>query len=226
MGKRDKFLFHRSFYNLVQSLPKRVQNELYPAVAAFAFEGIEPKLSSDAARMAFAVFKAELYRSDVRRANGLKGAAAGVRGGRPRKVVKDAPKEEPKEEPKVEPKDEEPDFLFINDPVMDEKTAAKFKEPHMPFEEEVAIMLSDLTWNEPVCMKFHIAPDRLPELLDEFLTHCNTECMDKPHTDINDAKRHFCSWFRKAYPPAKRTDLDGAATADYSFDGGFGGLDT
>ena len=96
----------------------------------------------------------------------------------------------------------------------------------LTLQQEVEQMKADRTWNEPVCMQFHISPEDFSKRLDAFLNHCQCEYEGKPHKDINDAKRHFMSWSRKAYPPVERADTDDELPPpSYEFNGGFGGQD-
>lgn len=46
------------------------------------------------------------------------------------------------------------------------------------------------------------------------------------YDNINDAKRHFCSWMRKAYTShAEPEDAQELPPPSYEFNGGFGGQD-
>ena len=86
-------------------------------------------------------------------------------------------------------------------------------------------MKADRTWNEPVCMQFHLDADELAKRLDAFHNHCKCENDGKSHSDINDAKRHFCSWMRKAYAPVEHDSDAELPPPSYEFNGGFGGQD-
>ena len=62
--------------------------------------------------------------------------------------------------------------------------------------------------------------------LASFLNHCRCEYEGKPHDNINDAKRHFCSWMRKAYTShTEPEDAQELPPPSYEFNGGFGGQD-
>lgn len=108
------------------------------------------------------------------------------------------------------------------------KTPKPVAAPALTLQQEVALMKTDRIWNEPVCMKFHISADEIATRLDEFLVHCQSECDSKPHGNIADAKRHFCSWMRKAHPEHKRKAEPAGQDApppSYEYQGGFGGQD-
>lgn len=96
------------------------------------------------------------------------------------------------------------------------------------FAEEVEQMKQDEIWLEQgVCVKFSISKEEAITRLDRFSNHCQTECSDKPHTSYADAQRHFCAWIRKAYPPKPKRDTDDDPPfPDYTFNGGFGGMDS
>ncbi len=92
------------------------------------------------------------------------------------------------------------------------------------FEEEVAQIKTDQMWWEPVCMQFHIDKAELDSRLDAFVTHCKVERDNELHPSLKDAKRHFTSWMRKAYPTTDRKSNEQSKPDDYTYKGGFGGL--
>ncbi|MDE6410026.1 MAG: hypothetical protein K2K81_07275 [Muribaculaceae bacterium] len=104
-------------------------------------------------------------------------------------------------------------------------TPLKSPPPYASFEDEVALIKSDVIWLEPVCMQFKIEKGECQERLDAFITHCKVERGDKLHPSLNDAKRHFTSWMRKAYAGAERKNSEPSKPDDYTYNGGFGGLD-
>lgn len=54
-------------------------------------------------------------------------------------------------------------------------------------------MLSDASWSEQMCMKFHIKPPKLKEWIDEFFL--DQQCRGhQSHENLQDAKSHFNSW--------------------------------
>lgn len=178
-------------------MPPEVQAEVYPALVEYALNGKEPKGLTDIAKGVFILIKPNIDASITRYENGKKCAKYGKLGGRPAK---------------------------------ERKTASSAELPSNPeytlsFEEEIEQMRSDRSWNEPVCMKFHLSPDDLSKRLSDFLTHCKSEYVGKSHSDINDAKRHFCSWMRKAYAPVEHDSDAELPPPSYEFNGGFGGQD-
>ncbi len=195
---RDSFVFYRSFFEAISLMPSEVQAEVYPAVVEYALNGKEPKGLSDIARGVFILVKPNIDASIARKENGKK---FGKLGGRPAKIRK------------------------IGSPAKSEAPAPK-PEHTLSFEQEIEQMRSDRTWKEPVCMKFHISADDLHKRLSDFLTHCKSEYVGKSHSDINDAKRHFCSWMRKAYAPVEHDSEAELPPPSYEFNGGFGGQDT
>lgn len=92
------------------------------------------------------------------------------------------------------------------------------------FEEEVAQIKTDQMWWEPVCMQFHIDKAELDSRLDAFVTHCKVERDNELHPSLKEAKRHFTSWMRKAYPTTDRKSNEQSKPDDYTYKGGFGGL--
>ncbi|MCH5234501.1 MAG: hypothetical protein J1E16_04345 [Muribaculaceae bacterium] len=94
------------------------------------------------------------------------------------------------------------------------------------FKEEADKMKGDEIWLDAVCMQNRIDREELLSRIEAFPIHCEAECSDKPHKDYADAKKHFCSWMRKAYPPQPVTEEpDDIPPPDYTFNGGFNSID-
>lgn len=178
---RDSFVFYRSFFEAISLMPPEVQAEVYPAMVEYALNGKEPKGLSDIARGVFILVKPNIDAGITRYENGRKCANFGKLGGRPPKDAKAAQPAKAKEG--GEAADPPPGYT-------------------LSLRQEVDLMKGDRTWYEPVCMQFHITPKEFSERLEAFLNHCQCEYEGKPHKDLNDAKRHFISWSRKAYPPS------------------------
>ena len=194
---RDSFIFYRSFHEAIRLMPPEVQAEVYPALVEYALNGKEPKGLSDIAQGVFILVKPNIDASITRIENGKK---FGKLGGRPAKdrAVSSAISDKPNVTPGYT----------------------------LTLEQEIEEMRADRSWNEPVCMQFHIREDELGKRLDSFLNHCRCEYEGKPHDNINDAKRHFCSWMRKAYTShAEPEDAQELPPPSYEFNGGFGGQD-
>ena len=202
--QRDSFVFYRSFYEALSLMPAEVQVEVYPAIVEYALNGKEPRGLSDIARGVFLLVKPNVDASNTRYENGKKCARYGKLGGRPPKKGKTA------SSAKDQPSKPKPDTDY-----------------DLTLEQEIADMKGDRSWNEPVCMQFHLTSDELSARMDAFLTHCRCEYEGKPHKDYSDAKRHFCSWMRKKYPQAEAEQKadDQLPLPSYDFNGGFGGQD-
>ena len=198
---RDSFVFYRSFFESISLMPTEIQAEVYPAIVEYALNGKEPKGLSDIAQGVFILVKPNIDASITRKENGKK---FGKLGGRPKKG-KTASSAKTKGEVPAPPSDYT-----------------------LTLQQEIDQMKDDRTWNEPVCMKFHISTDDFNKRLVAFLNHCQCECEGKPHKDMNDAKRHFISWSRKAYAPVDVDEHGNDAELpppSYEFNGGFGGQD-
>ena len=181
-------------------MPSEVQAEIYPAIVEYALNGKEPKGLSDIAKGVFILIKPVMDANNARSEGGKKGKKFGKLGGRPAKnrAVSSAISDKPNVTPGYT----------------------------LTLEQEIEEMRADRSWNEPVCMQFHIREDELGKRLDSFLNHCRCEYEGKPHDNINDAKRHFCSWMRKAYTShAEPEDAQELPPPSYEFNGGFGGQD-
>ncbi len=196
---RDSFVFYRSFFEAISLMPPEVQAEVYPSLVEYALNGKEPKGLSDIAQGVFILVKPNIDASIERKENGKK---FGKLGGRPKKG---------KAASSAKSKGEVP---------------ASSSDYTLTLRQEIDQLRDDRTWNEPVCMQFHISPEDFSKRLDAFLNHCQCEFEGKPHKDLGDAKRHFMSWSRKAYPPVERADTDDELSPpSYEFNGGFGGQD-
>lgn len=195
---RDSFVFYRSFFEAISLMPTEIQAEVYPALVEYALNGKEPKQLSDIAKGVFILVRPNIDTSIQRKENGKK---FGKLGGRPPKKGKTAP------------------------PANAEAPAPP-SDYTLTLEQEIDEMKADHIWNEPVCMQFHISTNDFNKRLDAFLNHCQCEYEGKPHKDINDAKRHFMSWSRKAYTPVEPNDnAEQLPPPSYEFNGGFGGQD-
>lgn len=99
----------------------------------------------------------------------------------------------------------------------------KSKGASVSIDESVAKLLSDTTWNEPVCMRYKLSPEQFKQKISNFRLHC-LSIERHEHEDINDAKRHFCTLLQQGKLDDISTTTSEAPT-DYSFSGGFGGKD-
>lgn len=196
---RDSFVFYRSFFEAISLMPPEVQAEVYPALVEYALNGKEPKGLSDIAQGVFILVKPNIDASITRIENGKK---FGKLGGRPTKKGNTASSAKLKADIPTPPTTYTPTL-----------------------QQEIEQMKTDHTWNEPVCMQFHISADELAKRLDTFHNHCKCENDGKAHSNINDAKRHFCSWMRKAYTQIEHDSDTELPPPSYEFNGGFGGQD-
>lgn len=196
---RDSFVFYRSFFEAISLMPPEVQAEVYPALVEYALNGKEPKGLSDIAQGVFILVKPNIDASITRIENGKR---FGKLGGRPTKKGNTA------SSAKLKADIPTPPTTYT-----------------LTLQQEIEQMKTDHTWNEPVCMQFHISADELAKRLDTFHNHCKCENDGKAHSNINDAKRHFCSWMRKAYTQVEHDSDTELPPPSYEFNGGFGGQD-
>ncbi len=196
--ERDSFLFYRSFYEALKDLPKDIQVEVYTAIMEYALYGNLPKQMKPFANSVFTLVKPILDTNLQRYENGKKG-------GRKRTQSKSKTAE---------------DTNAAKPPLTIESYA-------LSFSEETERMKTEAVWKDLVCKRYSITPEEVDTRLDAFSIHCNCERGDKPHTGLSDAKRHFQSWMRKAYPSSTDNEpSQPTPPTDYTFNGGFGGMDT
>ena len=108
--QRDSFVFYRSFYEAIESLPKSKQLDVYRAIAAYALNGEEPKISGVSLSI-FKISRPTLDKNLKKYENGCKGAKSGFlgaqygnRGGRrrngdPPKTPQETPQKTPQKPP-------------------------------------------------------------------------------------------------------------------------------
>ena len=195
--ERESFIFYRSFHEAIKCMSEKVRGQIYVALADYALDGIEPENLSSEAKGMFMLMKPIIDANNSRYSNGKKGAQYGKLGGRPRKKPKEA----------VE---------VVQAPPY-----------NLSFAEEAEKMKGEEIFIDGVCKNFNIDKNEIADRLDRFAVHCNTECSDKPHTSIADAKRHFTSWMRKAYTDKPlETPVDSIPDPpDYTYKGGLGSID-
>lgn len=199
--ERESFLFYRSFYEAIRRMPPEVQAEIYPAIMEYALFGKFPKGLSEVALAMFLLIQPNIDVNNKRFENGKKGAIHGKKGGRPRKTPADS----------------------TSNP-----------EYSLTFEQEIEQMKADTEWTASVCEDYHLTPEEYSDRLKRFLKHCKDNRKKKPHDSFDDAKSHLRYWMDKAYPrntqplaPADNpvNEPQMPPPADYSYNGGFGGMD-
>ena len=94
---------------------------------------------------------------------------------------------------------------------------------------------SDEKWRKTICEDFNITAEEYEKRLSRFLDRCNEDKTRKGkehHDSFVDCQSHLRYWMTKAYPAAqtnteKKSDDDDPPfpTSDYTFNGGFGGMD-
>ena len=75
MSQIKGFTFFRSYYEVLQELDKAEQAELTMAMLEFAFDGVEPDLTSSSCRIAFKAIRPNLEKSIKRSQSGALGGA-------------------------------------------------------------------------------------------------------------------------------------------------------
>lgn len=82
-GKRDSFVFYRSFRDAVQQIDKDDQLEVYKAIIDYALDGVEPQLSGTA-KIIWTFVQPLLDANWRKYINGCKGGPHGIKGGAPK----------------------------------------------------------------------------------------------------------------------------------------------
>lgn len=194
---RESFIFYRSFYEAIKCMPPDVQAEIYPAICEYALFGRTPKNLSEVAKGMFTLIKPNIDVNTARFENGKKG-------GRKKKS----------------------------------RPASSKDDYSLTYEQEVEQMRNDETWRKTICEDFNISAEEYDKRLSRFLDRCNDDKERKGklhHDSFVDCQSHLRYWMTKAYPapqptpPAPDNNIDNdppfPTTADYTFNGGFGGMD-
>lgn len=71
----ESFIFYKSFAEAIAECPESVQLEMYRAITAYVFEGVEPGLTTDYGRLAWRLIRPQLDANLRRYVNGCKGGA-------------------------------------------------------------------------------------------------------------------------------------------------------
>lgn len=195
--ERESFIFYRSFYEAIKCMPPDVQAEIYPAICEYALFGRTPKNLSEVAKGMFTLIKPNIDVNTARFENGKKG-------GRKKKS----------------------------------RPASSKDDYSLTYEQEVEQMRNDETWRKTICEDFNISAEEYDKRLSRFLDRCNDDKERKGklhHDSFVDCQSHLRYWMTKAYPapqptpPAPGNNIDNdppfPTTADYTFNGGFGGMD-
>lgn len=192
---RESFIFYRSFYEAIKCMPTDVQAEIYPAICEYALFGKLPKNLSEVAKGMFTLIKPNIDVNTARFENGKKGG---------RKSRK-------------------------------KQTATAEPAYTLTYEQEVEQMRSDEKWRKTICEDFNITAEEYEKRLSRFLDRCNEDKTRKGkehHDSFVDCQSHLRYWMTKAYQAAqtnteKKSDDDDPPfpTSDYTFNGGFGGMD-
>lgn len=173
-----------------------VQAEIYPAICEYALFGRTPKTLSEVAKGMFTLIKPNIDVNTARFENGKKG-------GRKKKS----------------------------------RPASSKDDYSLTYEQEVEQMRNDENWRKTICEDFNISAEEYDKRLSRFLDRCNDDKERKGklhHDSFVDCQSHLRYWMTKAYPapqpqpsvPDNNIDNDPPfPTSDYTFNGGFGGMD-
>lgn len=94
---RETCVFHLSWFEAIETLPKAVQGEAYRAIMMYALRGVEIEEQGQMTRLIMAIAKPVIDTNNKRYENGCKGGEYGKLGGRPKTPNK--PQNNPKETP-------------------------------------------------------------------------------------------------------------------------------
>lgn len=117
--ERDSFIFYRSFQDAINEADEKEQLLIYRAIANYALNREEPKLSG-MAKIAWVLIKPQLDANWRRYENGCKGGEFGKKGGAPKGNINALRQNNPKTTP-IQPQ---------NNPVPVEKTTPNVNDNH------------------------------------------------------------------------------------------------
>ena len=196
--ERESFTFYRSYYEAIKNHPRDVQYEIYTAIMEYALYGNLPENPKPITASVFALVRPMIDANTARYVNGKKGGRKS-NSSQPTPTVTPAP--------------------------VDTSPAIRPQSSTVPID-HLADIASDTIWVKSVCSRLGLSDAEFNTRLDAFINHCRNTRDGKPHADYTDAKRHFTNWMRKAYPVQTTMATAPQTTPDYTFKGGFGGVDT
>ena len=200
--ERDSFLFYRSFYEAIKGLPKDIQVEIYTAIMEYALYGNLSEEMKPFAKSVFTLIKPVLDTNLQRYENGKKGGS--------------------KKRVKKQPETSEQSYTLA-------------------YEQEIEKMKNDEKWRKTICEDFKLTTEEYNKRLSRFLDRCNDDKARKGkehHDSYVDCQSHLRYWMTKAYPGKHvqqtltssseftKENITPTPPTDYTFDGGFGGMDT
>lgn len=110
------------------------------------------------------------------------------------------------------------------------KTSPDNSDYSVTFEQEIERMLSDADWSASICDDYKISLGEYHDRLKRFLKVCKDTRKGKLHDSFDDAKSHLRYWMDKVYKPYTQSEPENVNNqlppTDYTFNGGFGGMDT
>lgn len=101
----------------------------------------------------------------------------------------------------------------------------------LSFEQEVELMKTDAEWTASICKDYGIAPGEYHDRLARFLKVCKDSRKGKPHSSFDDAKSHLRYWMDKVCRQSAQIQAEPENSSnhlppsEYTFNGGFGGMD-
>ena len=102
----------------------------------------------------------------------------------------------------------------------------------LSFTQEVVQMKADQEFAAAICNEFTFDAEEFNHQLGNFLTYCTNYRKSKPHDSMDDARSHFRYWLLRTLKPVQEAptndnpdDLPPPEDVDYTYKGGFGGMD-
>ena len=121
---------------------------------------------------------------------------------------------------------------FANGKKGGRKSSRKPKAYTLSFTEEVVQMKADQEFASAICGEFSFEADEFQKQLGNFLSYCTNYRKDKPHLNMDDARSHFRYWLQRLFKTAQAAPVNDTQDSlpppeeiDYTYNGGFGGLD-
>lgn len=149
MESKESFVFYKSFYEAIKSVPAKEQLKLYNAICEYCFTGVVPKLEDGVGKGMFIIMQPILDKANARYKSKVEN---GKKGGRPpKKETEEKPNDnlkETEEKPNTEPKDNlndndnDNDNVNVNDNVND-NVNGNGKIPKHKYGEFKNVLLSD-----------------------------------------------------------------------------------
>lgn len=193
---KDSIIIYKDWWQAISPLNDAERLKVYDAIMAYSFEGKQPDNLSDVAAMAMRFILPQLQR-DVEKYNKIveRNQRNGAKGGRPTKSKNPKKPVGNVGNPKNPVATDDNVNDNVNYTVNDNGVVVMTTPIHSQDTVYINELLQDKSWQEMICMKYHLSIDDLLSYLNEFKE--NVELDLSNHRDRADFRNHVRNWLNK-----------------------------